>query len=108
MDFTPIAPTQLDGSIKNELLVLAEEIVIKSAKIEGSHNKIILTSIKNMLRNVNSYYSNQIESEGTHPVDIEKAMRKEYSSNEKKKDFKCCQLPILKYKKRLKMILILI
>jgi hypothetical protein len=38
------------------LLVLAEEIVIKSAKIEG-----------------------------THPVDIEKAMRKEYSSNEKKK-----------------------
>lgn len=85
MDFTPIAPTQLDGSVKNELLVLAEEIVIKSAKIEGSHNKIILTSIKNMLRNVNSYYSNQIESEGTHPVDIEKAMRKEYSSNEKKK-----------------------
>ena len=29
MDFTPIAPTQLDGSVKNELLVLAEEIVIK-------------------------------------------------------------------------------
>ena len=49
MDFTPIAPTQLDGSVKNELLVLAEEIVIKSAKIEGSHNKIILTSIKNIL-----------------------------------------------------------
>mgnify|MGYP003451760328 FL=1 len=29
MDFTPIAPTQLDDSIKNELLVLAEEIIIK-------------------------------------------------------------------------------
>ncbi|MAC85245.1 MAG: cell filamentation protein Fic [Arcobacter sp.] len=85
MDFTPIIPTEQDGKIKEELLLLSEKIVIKSAKITGTHNTIVLRSIKKMLRNVNSYYSNKIEAEGTHPIDIEKAMRKEYSKNEKEK-----------------------
>lgn len=86
MDITPQIPTELvSGRIKNELLAIAEKIVIQSAKIEGSHNKIVLDAIKDILRNVNSYYSNQIESEGTHPFDTEKAIRKEYSKDDKKK-----------------------
>lgn len=39
-----------------------------------------------MLRITNSYYSNRIESEGTHPIDIEKAMKKEFLEDKKKKD----------------------
>ena len=41
--------------------------------------------IKELLRKVNSYYSNQIESEGTHPIDIDKATRQEFSSDSKEK-----------------------
>jgi len=86
MDFTPIIPTELSsGNITQELLVLSEEIVVKSAMLEANYNPIVINAIKDMLRNVNSYYSNQIEAEGTHPIDTEKAMRKEYSSNDKEK-----------------------
>jgi Fic family protein len=41
-------------------------------------------SLKEIVKNialVNNYYSNQIESEGTHPVDISRAMKKEFSSH---------------------------
>ncbi len=86
MDFTPIIPTELSsGNIIQELLVLSEDIVVKSAMLEANYTPIVINAIKDMLRNVNSYYSNQIEAEGTHPIDTEKAMRKEYSSNDKEK-----------------------
>ena len=86
MDFTPIIPTELSsGNIIQELLVLSEEVVIKSAMLEANYNPIVINAIRDMLRNVNSYYSNQIEAEGTHPIDTEKAMRKEYSNNDKEK-----------------------
>lgn len=86
MDFTPIIPAELSsGNIIQELLVLSEDIVVKSAMLEANYNPIVINAIKEMLRNVNSYYSNQIEAEGTHPIDTEKAMRKEYSNNDKEK-----------------------
>lgn len=86
MNFSPVIPRELSsGNIKQELLVLAEEVIIKSAMLEANYNPLVITAIREMLRNVNSYYSNQIEAEGTHPIDTEKAMRKEYSTDEKEK-----------------------
>ena len=86
MDFTPIIPTELSsGNIIQELLVLSEEVVVKSAMLEANYNPIVISAIRDMLRNVNSYYSNQIEAEGTHPIDTEKAMRKEYSLDDKER-----------------------
>lgn len=85
MDFTPLIPNDTQGNIDAELLSMAEELCIKSATLTGSHAPQVLFGIKELLRKVNSYYSNQIESEGTHPIDIDKATRQEFSSDSKEK-----------------------
>ena len=85
MDFTPLLPHNNQGNIDAELLSMAEELCIKSASLAGSHAPHVLYGIKELLRKVNSYYSNQIESEGTHPIDIDKATRQEFSSDSKEK-----------------------
>ena len=85
MDFTPLLPLDKNGNIDAELLSMAEELCIKSATLAGSHAPQVLYGIKELLRKVNSYYSNQIESEGTHPIDIDKATRQEFSSDSKEK-----------------------
>ena len=43
---------------------------------------------------VNSYYSNLIEGHGTHPVDIERAMRQDYSADQGKRDLQSRAEPI--------------
>ena len=85
MDLTPLLPCDNQGNIDAELLSMAEELCIKSATLAGSHAPQVLYGIKELLRKVNSYYSNQIESEGTHPIDIDKATRQEFSSDSKEK-----------------------
>ncbi len=92
MDFTPIIPTNLQGIIDPELLALSEEVCIKSATLTGSHNSQVINGIKELLRKVNSYYSNKIESEGTHPLDIDKALKKEFSSDSKEKNLQMLSL----------------
>lgn len=81
MSFTPIIPLELDGSIDTNILNLAEEVCIKSAMLKGTHNIFITNGIKELLRKTNSYYSNKIESEGTHPIDIDKAMNQDFSND---------------------------
>ena len=90
MSFTPIIPNESDNTIDDNILNLAEEVCIKSAMLKGTHNIFIINALKELLRKTNSYYSNKIESEGTHPIDIDKAMNKDFSDDEKK-----CNLQIL-------------
>jgi Fic family protein len=85
LDFTPLLPNDNQGNIDAQLLSLAEELCIKSASLSGSHAPQVLYGIKELLRKVNSYYSNQIESEGTHPIDIDKATKQEFSSDSKER-----------------------
>ena len=83
MNFTPIVPTTLDGKIESHLLEKAEQVCIKSAKLLGGYNKAVIRELVSLLRIVNCYYSNRIESEGTHPIHIEKAMKEEYLEDTK-------------------------
>lgn len=81
MYITPIIP-ETDGiSLKQEIINKAEKIVIESAKLTGNLNSNVLNAIKDNLRTINSYYSNKIESEGTHPIDIERAMNNDFSTD---------------------------
>ncbi len=96
MDFTPIIPQELNGNIDNELLIKAEQVCTQSAQMVGNYNIKVINEIKDLLRMVNSYYSNKIESEGTHPLNIEKAMREEYSDNEKAKNLQLLSLAHIK------------
>lgn len=65
---------------------IAREVVAASAKLEGRLASKTLDEIRKLLRVVNSYYSNLIEGHSTHPVDIERAMRQEYSADQEKRD----------------------
>ena len=99
MEFTPIIPTDLMGIINNEQLHKAEQICIKSATLQGSHNQSIINEVSNLLRITNSYYSNRIESEGTHPIDIEKAMKNDFSKDEKKRNLQNLSLSHIEVQK---------
>jgi len=92
MDFTPIAPTDIRGNIDSSLLEKANHLLLEAAKLEGSHTSQILQALKNLLYTVNSYYSNKIESEGTHIIDIERAMAQEYSQDTKKRNLQILSL----------------
>jgi Fic family protein len=92
MNFTPIAPTDIKGNIDSSLLQKADKLLLEAAKLEGSHTPQILQAVKNLLYTVNSYYSNKIESEGTHIIDIERAMQQEYSQDTKKRNLQILSL----------------
>ena len=81
MYITPVLPSTNEIKLENELLKKAEMVIIESAKLTGGYNKYFIDAIKDLLKITNSYYSNRIESEGTHPIDIEKAMKKEFSNS---------------------------
>jgi Fic family protein len=79
--FEPLLPSKV-----GELEDLARNLVTVSAKLEGRLSPIVLAEIRELLRVINSYYSNLIEGNGTHPIDIERAMSGEYSSDTRKRD----------------------
>jgi len=64
---------------------VAVDIVRRSAALGGQLHPITRTTISRHLRIINSYYSNLIEGHSTHPVDIERAMRKEYAKDPAKR-----------------------
>ena len=83
MDFIPIIPTDLRGNISEALMIKSEMLLEKSAALAGSHTPQLIDTLREHLLTVNSYYSNMIESEGTRISDIERAMKNDYSSDEK-------------------------
>ncbi|QSZ43148.1 Fic family protein (plasmid) [Sulfurimonas aquatica] len=99
MSFTPIAPTDIKGNIDSALLDKANKLLIEAAKLEGSHTPQILQAVKNLLYSVNSYYSNRIESESTHIIDIEKAMQQDYSKDIKKRNLQILSLTHIEVQK---------
>jgi len=101
MYITPVLPIDIKGNIDDDLLCLAEKVCIKSASLAGNHNQIVLNSIKDLLRTTNSYYSNKIESEGTHPIDIENAMKKNFSTDEQKRNLQFLSLAYIGAQKQL-------
>ena len=100
MPFTPPLPTTIRGDISYELISLAEEVWIDSAKLSSIYSPQLLEGIRELLRKVNSYYSNRLESEGTHPVDIERAMRKDFDIDEKKRNLQQLSLSYIQTQKR--------
>lgn len=77
---TPLFPEK-----NGELRELAAELIKNSAKLTGAFNPLTRIAISRLIEPMNSYYSNLIEGHSTHPLDIEKALRKDYSKEPKKK-----------------------
>lgn len=65
---------------------LAVDLVQKSARFRGSLPSSLLHSLANLVRSMNCYYSNLIEGHNTHPVDIERALKNDYSTEPHKRN----------------------
>ena len=69
-----------------EITDLALELTQKSAGFRRSLPASLLTSLAELVRAMNCYYSNLIEGHDTHPIDIERALKNDYSQDKAKRD----------------------
>ncbi len=64
-----------------DLADLVLELASESASFSSSIPEAFAQSLATLVRAMNCYYSNLIEGHDTHPVDIERALKKDYSSD---------------------------
>lgn len=76
-----------DGSRQRGALAdLAVDLGAHSAGFRRSLPQGILAALADLVRAMNCYYSNLIEGHDTHPVDIERALKNDYSANKEKRN----------------------
>lgn len=73
--FEPLLP----ANIAPALLEKAQEIVTLSARLSGAAHPSARAVVRELVRAMNSYYSNRIEGQGTHPRHIAAALRQQFS-----------------------------
>src|SRR5260221_2090794 len=71
---------------RGPLTDLALDLAQKSAGFRRSLPPSLLASLADLVRAMNCYYSNLIEGHDTHPVDIERALKNDYSQDARKRD----------------------
>lgn len=71
---------------RHALSDLSLELAQKSAGFHRSLPTSILASLATLVRSMNCYYSNLIEGHDTHPIDIERALKNDYSEDRQKRD----------------------
>jgi len=81
-------PLLISGSSahRGPLNDLALELAAQSARLRGSLPKYAQHTLADLVRSMNCYYSNLIEGHDTHPVDIERALKDDYSTNIKQRN----------------------
>lgn len=68
------------------LTELAVELAAKSAGLRRRLPDGAISALADLVRAMNCYYSNLIEGHDTHPIEIERAMRSDYSDEPEKRD----------------------
>jgi Fic family protein len=71
---------------RGELNDLAFELTQKASGFRSSLPHPMQVPLAGLVRAMNCYYSNLIEGHGTHPIDIERALRNDYSQDRKMRD----------------------
>lgn len=79
----PLLPAQQGA----QLAELSKALMLKIGRISGQvHSPLVREKIAALVREMNCYYSNLIEGHKALPRDIERALRKDYSSDPVKRD----------------------
>ena len=73
----PMIPTDQKGILTER----AVELIRKSAALSSLLHPITRGAVSQIIKPMNSYYSNLIEGHNTHPIDIERAMNHDYSQD---------------------------
>ncbi len=76
-DMEPLLPEDRDG----HLVHLGLEIIRRAERLRGGLHPITRRGMAELVRSMNSYYSNLIEGHRTRPGDIDAAARQEFSSD---------------------------
>ncbi len=71
---------------REELADLALELAARSTGFRRGLPDGVTASLADLVRSMNCYYSNLIEGHNTHPVDIERALNEDYSTDPRKRD----------------------
>ena len=71
---------------RGALADLAVDLAAHSAGFRRSLPQGVLTALADLVRAMNCYYSNLIEGHDTHPLDIERALNNDYSTNNNKRN----------------------
>src|SRR5208337_1191665 len=71
---------------RGKLTDLAVDLAQKASGFRRSLPESLLASLADLVRAMNCYYSNLIEGHDTHPVDIERALKNDYSQDARKRD----------------------
>lgn len=81
-------PTKIGDGYRHRgrIIDLAFDLAQKSSAFKHSLPANILASLADLVRSMNCYYSNLIEGHDTHPIDIERALRNDYSNDTHKRD----------------------
>lgn len=78
----PLFPIDRSGRLEE----LAMELIRKASNLSNSLHPITRKAIADFLRPMNSYYSNLIEGHDTHPIDIEKILKQDFSEDTLNRD----------------------
>jgi Fic family protein len=78
----PMMPQKLRG----ELRELSADLMKKASSLNALLHPQTALAVKELLRSMNSYYSNLIEGQSTNPISIDEALKKNYESDPKKRD----------------------
>ncbi|VWX61916.1 Fic family protein [Burkholderiales bacterium 8X] len=74
--FEPLLPaSQLD-----DLREATRRVLERSSELKGSRSPEAREALREVVRSMNSYYSNRIEGQGTHPANIERALKHDFSA----------------------------
>lgn len=80
INLTPFFPRESEPYTTDMIFEL-DALYSKLNQLHSNMPKVILSEIVKNINHVNNYYSNQIESDGTHPIDIERICKEGVMAN---------------------------
>lgn len=81
----PLLPGE-DSRHRGKLTDLALDLAQRSASFRRSLPEGVMSALADLDRSMNCYYSNLIEGHDTHPIDIERALKNDYSADPEKRN----------------------
>jgi Fic family protein len=82
---TPLMVAE-DSRHRKALTDIAVDLAGKAAGFRRSLPASVQVALADLVRSMNCYYSNLIEGHDTHPIDIERALKNDYSTDPAKRD----------------------
>lgn len=80
-----IEPTRLE-SVPEEISDLVAELAAATARLDRAFNPRTAASLADLVRIMNTYYSNLIEGHNTQPRDIERAMQGDFAADRERRN----------------------